>query len=130
MNHNNQSREVIGIDVAKNSFSLHGADAWDKPVYRFTDSRRKMLFKLANAPATKAYMEACSGAHCLGREFQKMGYQLGLIPPIYVKALGKRQKEDANDAAAIMEAASRPNMRKLKVKSEATQVPASLYWAR
>ena len=130
MNHNIQSCEVIGIDIAKNSFALHGADASGKPVYKFTGSRRKMLSKLAKAPSTKIYMEACGGAHCLGREFQKMGHEVELIPPIYVKAFVKRQKNDANDAAAIVEAASRPTMRKLKIKSEATQARASLFRAR
>ena len=130
MNHNIQSCEVIGIDIAKNSFALHGADASGKPVYKFTGSRRKMLSKLTKAPSTKIYMEACGGAHCLGREFEKMGHAVELIPSIYVKAFVKRQKNDANDAAAIVEAASRPTMRKLKIKSEATQARASLFRAR
>ena len=62
-------------------------------------------------------MEACGGAHHLGREFQKKGHTVGLLPPVYVKPFVKRQKNDANDAAAIVEAASRPTMRSVEVKT-------------
>ena len=75
-------------------------------------------------------MEACGGAHHLGRVFQDMGHQEGLIPPIYVKPYLKRQKNDANEAAAIVEAASRPTMRVIAVKAQETQALASVFRAR
>ena len=74
------------------------ADAAGTPVYKTTCSRSKLLSNLEQAPQAKVYMEACGGAHHLGREFQKMGHTVGLIPPIYVKPFVKRQKNDANDA--------------------------------
>ena len=130
MTHDIQACEIIGIDVAKSSFAVHGADRTGTPVIKATYSRPKLLAKLAEAPPCKVYMEACGGAHHLGREFQQMGHQVGLIPPIYVKPFVKRQKNDANDAAAIVEAASRPTMRVIDVKTEATQGLAALFRAR
>ena len=121
---------VVGIDRAKNSFAIHGADALGHPLFKATCSRSKLLSTLAKAPACQVYMEACGGAHHLGRELQRMGHRVGLIPPIYVKPFVKRQKNDANDAAAIVEAASRPTMRVMSVKSAATQALASMFRAR
>lgn len=77
-------------------------------MYRASLSRTKMLAKLAETPQCDVYMEACGGAHYFGRERQAMGHHVGLIPPIYVKHFVKRQKNDTNDAAAIVEAATRP----------------------
>jgi transposase len=66
-------------------------------------------------------MEACATAHGWGREIERVGHMVRLIPPIYVKPFVKRQKNDAADAEAIVEAASRPTMRFVAVKSEAQQ---------
>ena len=98
-------------------------------MYKATCSRGKLLSKLASVSPCQIFMEACGGAHQLGREFQSMGHDVGLIPPIYVKPFVKRQKNDANDAAAIVEAASRPTMRVLEVKSAATQALATVFRA-
>ena len=130
MTHDIQACEIIGIDIAKSSFAVHCADRTGTPVFKATYSRPKLLAKLAEAPACRIYIGACGGAHHLGREFQRMGHQVGLIPPIYVKPFVKRQKNDANDAAAIVEAASRPTMRVLDVKAKATQGLAALFRAR
>ena len=75
-------------------------------------------------------MEACGGAHHWARELVKLGHQVRLIPPIYVKPFVKRQKNDAADAEAICEAAQRPTMRFVPIKSEAQQASALLFRAR
>jgi len=75
-------------------------------------------------------MEACATAHGWGREFEKLGHEVRLIPPIYVKPFVKRQKNDAADAEAIVEAAARPTMRFVALKSEAQQARAMLFRTR
>ena len=130
MNHNIENYHTIGIDIAKNSFAVHVADDKGKPVYKTTCSRTKLMEEMSSFPVCEVFMEACGGAHHLGREFEKMGHQVGLIPPVYVKPFVKRQKNDANDAAAIVEAASRPTMRKIRVKSEEQQSMAAIFRAR
>ena len=130
MNHNLQACQIIGIDIAKHSFAVHGADATGNPVYKATCTRKKLMSSLEQAPRCQIFMEACGGAHQLGRELQCMGHAVGLIPPLYVKPYVKRQKNDANDAAAIVEAGSRPTMRVLEVKTAATQALATVFRAR
>ena len=130
MKHAIQDCAVVGIDLAKNSFAIHGADALGHPLFKATCSRSKLLSTLAKAPACQVCMEACGGAHHLGRELQRMGHRVGLIPPTYVKPFVKCQKNDANDDDAIVEAASRPTMRVMSVKSAATQALASMFRAR
>jgi len=75
-------------------------------------------------------MEACGGAHFWGREIEKLGHEVRLIPPAYVKPFVRRQKNDAADAEAICEAAQRPNMRFVPVKSEETQGAAAIFRVR
>ena len=122
--------DIIGIDLAKHSFAVHGVDAQGQPVFKATWSRSKLRTAMTELPNCQVYMEACGSAHYWGREFRKMGHDVGLLPPIYVKPFVKRQKNDANDAAAIVEAGSRPTMRVVQVKSEATQALGMLYRAR
>ena len=130
MNHSIEACHTIGIDLAKSSFAIHGADAAGKPVYRTTCARSKLLTTLDRAPSCRVVMEACGGAHYWGREIQKLGHKVDLIAPIYVKPFVQRQKNDANDAAAIVEAASRPTMRTVAVKTAETQALAALFRAR
>ena len=101
---------IIGIDLAKRSFQLHGARADGSVAFRKKLSRGKLLAFLAAQPRCVVAMEACASAHYWGREIMKLGHEVRLIAPIYVKPFVKRQKNDAADAEAICEAAVRPSM--------------------
>ncbi len=89
-----------------------------------------MLGFLALQPHCLVVMEACAGAHYWGREIGKLGHEVKLVPPVYVKPFVKRHKNDAADAEAICEAASRPSMRFVAVKSEAQQARGMLFRTR
>lgn len=112
---------MIGVDLAKSVFEVHGATATDKPVFRKKLSRGQFLKFLSQQPLCVVAMEACASSHYWGREIMKLGHDVRLIPPIYVKPIVKRQKNDANDAEAIAEAAVRPTMRFVPVKSAEQQ---------
>ena len=121
---------IIGIDISKRSFQLHGATAEGKPVFGKKLSREKFLVFLFEVPPCLVVMEACGGAHHWGRQIVALGHRCKLIPPIYVKPFLKRQKNDSNDAAAIVEAAQRPTMRFVAVKSVEAQADAMLFRTR
>ena len=110
---------IIGIDLSKNSYQLHGAHADGSVAFRRKLSRSKVLAFLASQPRCTVAMEACGSAHYWGREIGRLGHEVRLIPPTYVKAYVKRQKNDA--AEAICEAAQRPTMHFVAVKSEEQQ---------
>ena len=112
---------IIGIDLSKNSFQVHGAYGDGSVAFRRKLSRGKVLGFLSSQPRCTVAMEACGSAHYWGREIGKLGHEVRLIPPIYVKPYVKRQKNDAADAEAICEAASRPTMHFVAVKSEESQ---------
>ena len=96
---------IIGIDLAKRSFQVHGAMADGSVAYRKKLSRGKLLsFLTSQRPCTVA-MEACGSAHYWGREIVTLGHEVRLVPPIYVKPFVKRPKNDSADAEAISEAA-------------------------
>ena len=120
----------IGIDLAKNSFQLHGARADGSVAFRKKLSRSKLLDFVAAQPRCTVAMEACGGAHHWGREIGSLGHAVRLVPPIYVKAYVKRQKNDASDAEAICEASSRPTMRFVAVKTEEQQARGMLFRTR
>ena len=121
---------MIGMDLAKNSFLLHGAGADGSVAFRKKLSRSKVLTFLGNQAPCVVAMEACAGAHDWGRRIQKLGHEVRLVPPAYVKPFVKRQKNDAADAEAISEAAQRPTMSFVAVKTAEQQARAMLFRTR
>ena len=115
---------MIGIDLAKRVFQRHGACANGTVVFRKKLTRVQRLVFMSQQPECSVAMEACATAHRWGREIEKLGHTVRLIAPIYVKPFVKRQKNDVADAEAIVEAASRPTMRFVALKSEAQQARA------
>ncbi|MFB3105467.1 MAG: IS110 family transposase [Pseudomonadales bacterium] len=109
----------IGIDLAKNVFQIHGVDRHGKTMWKRRLKRNQWLQAVSDkaGPGCVMGMEACAGAHHWARQLQSRGYSVRLIPPQYVKPYVKSNKNDANDAEAICEAMSRPNMRFVAVKS-------------
>ena len=121
---------IIGIDLAKRSFQVHGATADGSVAFRRKLSRGKLLSFLASHPRCTVAMEACASAHHWGREIMALGHEVRLIPPIYVKPFVKRHKNDAADAEAITEAAQRPTMHFVAVKTEGQQAQGMLFRTR
>ncbi len=121
---------LIGIDLAKRVFQLHGARSDGSVAFRKKLSRGQLLAFVAQQPICLIGMEACATAHGWGREFEKLGHNVRLIPPVYVKPFVKRQKNDVADAEAIVEAAMRPTMRFAAVKTEDQQARAMLFRTR
>lgn len=121
---------IIGIDLAKRVFQVHGAGAEGSVAFRKQVSRARLLPFLAEQPSCIVAMEACATAHDWGRRIEEAGHSVRLIPPIYVKPFVKRQKNDASDAEAIAEAASRPTMRFVAVKTQDQQARAMLFRTR
>ncbi len=121
---------IIGIDLAKQSFQLHGARADGSVAFRKKLGRTRMLGFLASQPRCLVAMEACASAHYWGRQISKLGHEVKLMPPVYVKPFVKRHKNDEADAEAICESASRPTMRFVAVKSEAQQARGMLFRTR
>jgi len=121
---------TIGIDLAKTTFSLHGTDDRGQICLRKTVSRKKLLLTLANLPPCLIGMEACSGAHYWAREIRKLGHDPRIMAPKFVIPYRKGGKNDNNDAAAICEAVTRPDMRFVPVKSAEQQAVLSLHRVR
>src|ERR1700677_826967 len=101
---------LLGLDLAKNIFQLHGLDQRGQTVLQKRLRRPDLLPFIAQLPVCTIAMEACGGAHYWGRQFKKLGHEVKLLSPQYVKPFVKTNKNDANDAYAIAEAASRPHM--------------------
>ncbi len=121
---------IIGVDLAKNVFQLHGAAADGSVVYRRKLSRPQFARFMADHPACKVAMEACPSAHHWARELTGYGHRVRLIAPHYVKPFLKRQKNDAADAEAIVEAALRPTMRFVEPKTAEQQARAVAFRTR
>ena len=108
---------TIGIDLAKRVFQLHGADKRGKCLFRKRLSRKKLLPFLAKQVPCRVAMEACGGAHWWATQIRAFGHDARLIAPQHVKPYVKSNKNDYNDAEAICEAATRPTMRFVEIKS-------------
>ena len=111
----------VGIDLAKQVFQVHGVDNHDKAVLRKQLKRGQFLSFFAGLPPCLIGLEACGGAHHWARELQKFGHNVKLMAPQFVKPYVKSNKNDANDAEAICEAAGRPTMRFVPIKTTAQQ---------
>lgn len=121
---------IVGLDLAKRAFQVHGAGADGRVVLRKKMSRPQVLSFLTQLPTCVVAMDACASAHEWGRAIRDLGHEVRLIPPIYVKPFIKRRKNDAADAEAIAEAASRPTMRFVAIKSESQQARAMIFRTR
>jgi transposase len=107
----------ISIDTSKHVFTIHGVDDRERPVPRRELRRGQVVPFFAKLAPTEMALKACAGSHHWGRVLGSMGHRVKLIRPQYVKPFVKRSKNDRNDAEAISEAASRPTMRNIPVKS-------------
>ena len=107
----------IAIDTSKHVFTLHGVDEQERPVLRRELKRAQVEAFFAKQEATEVVLEACGDSHHWGRLLSRLGHRVRLIPPQHVKPFVKRAKNDRNDAEAISEAASRPSMRTVMVKT-------------
>ena len=121
---------TIGLDLAKNVFQVHGADAHGATLLRKQLRRTQMAEFFAQQPPCVVAMEACGGAHHWGRKLRALGHEVRLIAPQYVKPYVKSQKNDAADAAAIGEAATRGHMRFVSLKTVDQQSVLALHTVR
>ena len=121
---------TIGLDIAKSVFQIHGVSSDGEVVIRKRVSRAKVLEFFASLPSCLVGIEACPTAHHWSRQLHALGHTVRLMPPSYVKAYLKRSKNDANDAAAICEAVTRPSMRFVPMKSEQQQSGLMLHRSR
>jgi transposase len=112
-----ESAVTIGLDLGKSVFQVHGVDAGGAVVIQRRLTRGRLLAFFAKQVPCLVGMEACAAAHHWGRELSKLGHRVRLMPPRYVKAYVKRQKNDAADAEAICEAVTRPTMRFVEIKT-------------
>ena len=121
---------ILGIDLAKSVFQLHGVNEAGKKVLQKKVSRSELIRFIANAPKCLIGMEACGGAHYWAREFRKFGHEVKLISPQFVRPFVKSNKNDQADAEAICEALVRPSMRFVASKGIDQQDIQSLHRAR
>lgn len=121
---------LLAIDIAKNIFQLHGMDKVGKVCFKKRLTRPKLLEYVANLPICTVVMEACGGSNYWARQFQRFGHKVKLISPQFVKPFVKGNKNDGNDAEAIAEAASRPQMRFVSLKTVEQQDTQSVHRIR
>lgn len=121
---------LIGIDIGKHSFHLIGHDATGHIQLKRQCSRHVLIDFLAKQPVCRIVMEACCGAHWLGRKLEALGHHVQLIAPQYVRPFVTGNKNDFLDAQAICEAASRPSMRYVAIKSPEQQALSALHRLR
>ena len=111
----------ISIDTSKHTFTIHGVDLQERPILQRDIKRTQLEPFFAKLEPTEVALEACAGSHHWGRLLSRLGHRVKLIPPQYVKPFVKRSKNDRTDAEAIGEAASRPTMRTVPLKTVAEQ---------
>lgn len=116
---------MLAVDPAKGSFQVCGVAPDGAVLFNRAMSRPRFLQYLTEQPACIVAMEACATSHHWGRVAQAHGHEVWLVAAVYVKPFVKRQKNDKADAAAIAEAATRPAMRFVAVKTAETQARAS-----
>ena len=121
---------TIGVDLAKNVIQVHGVDQRGKAVLKKQLPRRRFVEFFANLAPCLVGMEACGSAHHWARQLEKLGHQVKLMAPQFVKPYVKTNKNDAADAEAICEAVSRPNMRFVPIKNGEQQAVLALHRAR
>ncbi|RCL04172.1 transposase, partial [Acetobacter pasteurianus] len=121
---------VIGVDLAKNIFQVHGASRAGEVMFRKKLRRQQFMQFMATQPPALVVLEACGSAHYWARELAGAGHEVRLIAPQYVKPFVKRQKNDAADAEAIVIAARQPEMRFVEPRTEAQQARGVLFRAR
>ena len=122
--------DILGIDIAKRVFQLHGADHRGRAVHRAKVSRTEFVQAVQLLHPRVVAMEACSSAHHWARRFHALGIEVRLISPHYVKPFVKTNKSDRNDAEAIVEAACRPSMHFVPIKSVEQQDIQAVHRAR
>ena len=121
---------VIGIDIAKQVFQVHAADAAGRPIAQLKLRRAQVLDYFRALPSCLVGLEACATAHHWARELSALGHSVRLMPPACVKRYVRRNKTDAADAQAIAEALTRPTMRFVPVKSAYQQALLMSHRAR
>lgn len=121
---------VVGLDLAKNVFQVHGVDARGKAVVRKQIKRKDVVTYFAQLPPCLVGMEACGGAHYWGRRLEAQGHTVKLMAPQYVKPFVQRHKTDARDAQAICEAAHREAIPTVAVKNADQQAVLALHRVR
>jgi transposase len=125
-----QDVAIIGLDLAKSVFQVHGVDRTGDVVVRRMLRRARVIDFFRKLPACLIGVEACGSAHHWAREIAACGHDVRMIPPIYVKAYVKRGKTNAADAAAICEAVGRPTMRFVPIKTVEQQAAGMVLKAR
>lgn len=121
---------TVGIDLAKNTFSLHGVDASGQVVLRKTVARARLMAVVTQLAPCTIGMEACSGAHEWARRFQAAGHTVKIMAPKFVAPYRRSGKNDGNDAEAICEAVQRPSMRFVPIKSVEQQAILTMHRVR
>lgn len=122
--------KVLGIDLAKNVFQLHGTDAKGKQILRKRFNRMQLIEFVSNLSPCIIGIEACTGAHYWGRLFERYGHTVKMMAPQFVKPYIKSNKSDRNDARGIAEAVTRPDMKFVPIKMVEQQETLLLHRAR
>ena len=121
---------TIGLDLAKSVFQVHGVDTTGQVVVRKSLRRAQMLPFFAKLPPCLVGIEACGTSHYWARQLIKLGHEVRLMPPAYVKPYVKRGKTDAADAESVCEGVTRPTMRFVPVKSPEQQATLPVHRMR